>query len=154
MEGIKQHKQACLLAEHGGLSAYVEQEVVATALARSLACASWLIAMFTAFSAGLDWYVVLVAVLVTTGALWLLDVYVSYVGVVYKMRRLKVRAWLDEWPQASDELVAGWTTPANPFDGLSRSDKMSALKDALTSPAVFVVYAVLEVGTVVLLVVA
>jgi hypothetical protein len=151
VEDLRVYKKECLLAEHAVLSGYVDQELVATSLLRGFAAAAWLIAVPTALAAGAAKLVVLLAVGAFMLALWLSDVWVSYVGVVYKMRRLKVRTWIDELPHTSDQTVEGWKTPVNPFDGLTRGEKTQALRDALASPAVLLVYLLLEVTTWVLL---
>lgn len=150
MEDIKQYKQDCLLDEHRTLSAFVEQEVIATVLCRVLAAAAWIIGMLTAASNGLG--LLSMAIIVFPGllALWLVDVYFSYVGVIYKVRRLHVRQMLAELPKATNETVTGWATPINPFDGAA---KTAALRDALTSPWVLAPYAILELATLAYLVV-
>ncbi len=144
MNDIRQLKQACLLAEHDALSRYVEQELVAVALLRGLAAVAWAIVVSGGASHGLSQAAAALAPLV---ALWLADVYISYVGVIYKVRRLKVRQWIQELPGASEKTLADWRTPANPFDCLGRVEKIAALRDALTSPAVVLVYAVLGSAT-------
>jgi len=152
VENLRDYKKDCLLAEHATLSTYVEQELVATTLLRGFAAAAWLIAVPSALAVGASKLVVLLAVVIALLALWLSDVWVSYVGVVYKMRRLKVRTWLDELPNTSDHTIETWKSPINPFDGLTRADKTQALRDALFSPAVLLVYVLLEATTFVLLV--
>ena len=147
MNDIRQLKQACLLAEHDALSRYVEQELVAVALLRGLAAVAWSIAMSSGASHGSSQAV---AALAPLAALWLADVFFTYVGVIYKARRLKVRQWIEELPSASEKTLAAWCTPANPFDGLTRAEKIAALRDALTSPAVVLVYAVLASATAVI----
>jgi hypothetical protein len=146
VQDIKQYKKDCLLDEHRSLSAYVEQEVVATALCRTLAAAAWIIGMLGV--AGTQAGPLSIALVVFPGliALWVVDVYFSYVGVVYKVRRLGVRQMIADLPTASDETVSGWATPINPFDG---ADKKSALRDAALSPWVLLPYAVLEFATLV-----
>jgi hypothetical protein len=84
---------------------------------------------------------------------WVADLYFSYVGVIYKVRRLKVREMLAALPDASAQSAGGYATPINPFDGTTRADKMQALRDAALSPAVFVPYVILEAATLLVLVV-
>jgi hypothetical protein len=153
MDDIKQFKQACLLEEHAGLSGFVEQEMVATALTRALAVAAWLVGTAVAVAGEAGTLAIVVIVFPAIFSFWVTDVWFSYVGVVYKMRRLEVRRLLAEMPAAAPQAVAEYTTPTNPFDGVVREDKMQALRDALLSPAVFLPYVVLELATVLLLLV-
>ena len=67
----------------------------------------------------------------------------AYYGDVYKRRRLQVRLWLDALPNATDADLGGWKTPANPFDGLSRNEKIAALTGTIGSPAVSGIYVAL-----------
>ena len=150
MEDIKKYKQDCLLDEHRTLSAFVEQEVIATVMCRALAAAAWIIAMMAGAGNGLSPLVIAIIIFPGLLSLWIVDVYFSYVGVIYKVRRLKVRQMLAELPTASSDTVAGWATPINPFDGAAKG---GALRDALTSPWVLVSYAVLEVATLLYLVI-
>jgi len=150
VEDVKKYKQDCLFDEHRTLSAFVEQEVIATVLCRALAAAAWIIGMMTAAGNGVAPLAIAAIVFPGLLALWLVDVYFSYVGVVYKVRRLKVRRLLSEFPKASVDTVAGWATPINPFDGAAKG---SALRDALLSPWVLAPYAVLELATVVYVIV-
>ena len=83
-------------------------------------------------------------------ALWSVDVLYAYYGDIYKRRRLTVRGWIDALPNASESELATWKTPANPFDGLSRGDKIGAMRGTITSPAVSGVYVVLLLATVAL----
>jgi hypothetical protein len=145
VEDVKKYKQECLFDEHRTLSAFVEQEVIATVLCRALAAAAWIVGMMTAAGNGLAPLAIAVIVFPGLLALWLVDVYFSYVGVIYKVRRLKVRQMLAELPAASDATVAGWATPINPFDGAAKG---SALRDALLSPWILAPYAVLELATI------
>jgi len=144
VEDIKEYKQDCLLDEHRTLSAFVEQEVVATVLCRAFAAAAWMIGMLVAAGNGLGPLAIAMIVFPGLLALWLVDVYFSYVGVVYKVRRLKVRQMLAELPHASHETARGWATPINPFDGAAKG---SALRDALMSPWILAPYAILESAT-------
>ena len=150
MEDIKEYKQACLLEEHSTLSGFVEQEVIATVMCRALAAAAWVIAMMVGAGNGLGPLAIAMIVFPGLLSLWIVDVYFSYVGVIYKVRRLKVRQMLADLPTASADTVAGWATPINPFDGAA---KAGALRDALTSPWVLVSYAVLELATLAYLVI-
>lgn len=144
MNDTTARKYECLLHEHDVLSRYVEQEVVATALARTTAAAAWVIGMAVAAAADLSaWQIVLLA-FPALGAAWFVDVYFSYVGVVYKVRRFEVRRMLAEVFAADEPDVAGWRTPVNPFDD---ADKKSAFIDALKSPWVLLPYLVLEAAT-------
>lgn len=147
MNDIRQFKQACLLAEHDSLSRYVEMELVAVALLRGLAAVAWATLVAAGFGREASEAAAGCLALVALVTLWLADVYVSYVGVIYKVRRLKIRQWLDGFPAASDKALNEVRTPANPFDGLARSEKIGALRDALTSPAVFLVYGLLGLAT-------
>jgi hypothetical protein len=80
-------------------------------------------------------------------ALWAVDVLYAYYGDVYKRRRLQVRTWIDALPRATETELASWKTPANPFDGLARSEKISALAGTIASPAVSGIYVLLLVVT-------
>jgi hypothetical protein len=146
---IKEYKLKCLFHEHDVLSRFVEQEVVATAMARTIAAGAWIVGMALAMSAELSAVVVLLIAFPGIWAAWFVDVYFSYVGVIYKVRRLEVRGKLAALPDASDEEVSGWATPVNPFDA---GDKKSALSDALKSPWVAGPYFLLEVATIALLI--
>lgn len=149
MEDIKEYKQDCLFDEHRTLSAFVEQEVIATVLCRAFAAAAWIVAMMSAASNGVSPLAIAVVIFPGLLALWLVDVYFSYVGVVYKVRRLKVRQMLADFPAASADTVAAWATPINPFDGAAKG---SALRDAVMSPWVLAPYALLELATIVFIV--
>lgn len=133
---LREYKRECLLDEHRSLSSFVEKEIVMTTAVKVVAVSAWLAA-----SGGRS----LAAVLVATVALWSVDVLYAYYGDVYKRRRLQVRAWLEALPAAAEADLGSWKTPANPFDGLSRSEKISALAGTLGSPAVSGVYAALIV---------
>lgn len=145
VEDIKEFKQDCLFDEHGTLSAFVEQEVVATALCRALAAAAWIVGMLGIAGEGVGPLSIALVVFPGLIALWVVDVYFSYVGVVYKVRRLAVRRMIADLPTESSDEVASWATPVNPFDG---ADKKGALRDALLSPWVLLPYAVLEFATI------
>src|SRR6185436_9055660 len=106
---------------------FVEKEIVMTTVTKLVTIASWLLASGTR---------PLVPVVVAVLALWSVDVLYAYYGDVYKRRRLQVRAWLDALPKATENEIGPWKTPANPFDGLSRSEKISALTGTVASPAV------------------
>ena len=149
MDDLKSFKRECLFHEHDILSRFVEQEVIATALARTIAAGAWVVGMALAMSAELTAVEVLLIAFPGLWAAWIVDVYFSYVGVIYKVRRLGVRSMLDALPTASDQEVAAWATPINPFDG---GNKKSALADALKSPWVVAPYLLLEISTIALLV--
>jgi hypothetical protein len=149
MNDLRSFKRECLFHEHDVLSRFVEQEVIATALARTIATGAWMVAMALAMSAELSAVEVLLIAFPGLWAAWMVDVYFSYIGVIYKVRRLGVRQMLAELPQASDEQVSAWATPINPFDG---GNKKAALLDSLKSPWVAAPYLILEVATVALLV--
>jgi hypothetical protein len=138
---LQQYKRECLLDEHRALSSFVEKEIVMTTVVKLVAVAVWL------FGIGAR---PLPAVVVATIVLWSVDVLYAYYGDVYKRRRLNVRAWLDALPAATESDLGSWKTPANPFDGLSRSEKISALTGTVGSPAVSGVYVALVVLAIVL----
>jgi hypothetical protein len=131
---LREYKRECLLDEHRSLSSFVEKEIVMTTATKLVAVVAWLGAAGTR---------ALPAVAVAVIALWSIDVLYAYYGDVYKRRRLQVRAWLDALPTASEPDLASWKTPANPFDGLSRSEKIAAMTGTVGSPAVSAVYAAL-----------
>lgn len=138
---LREYKRECLLDEHRSLSSFVEKEIVMTTVTKLVAVCAWLGASGTRS---------LPAVAVAVLAFWLVDVLYAYYGDVYKRRRFQVRAWLEALPNASDADLAGWKTPANPFDGLSRGEKISALTGTLASPAVSAIYVALLLMSVVL----
>ena len=138
---LRDYKRECLLDEHRSLSSFVEKEIVMTTLAKLVAVTAWLAASGTR---------ALPAVVVAVLALWSVDVLYAYYGDVYKRRRLQVRAWLDALPGATESDLGSWKTPANPFDGLSRNEKVAALTGTIGSPAVSGVYVVLVLFAVVL----
>ncbi len=140
-EWLREYKRECLLDEHRSLSSFVEKEIVMTTVTKLMAVTLWLVATGNRS---------LVAVEVAVLALWSIDVLYAYYGDVYKRRRLQVRAWLESLPRSPEADVAAWKTPANPFDGLSRSEKISALTGTIASPAVSGVYAALAVMAAVL----
>lgn len=150
MDEIKSYKRDCLIHEHDTLSRFVEREVVATTLARVGGAVAWVVGMALMLSADLSAVEVALVVFPGLAAVWIVDVYFSYLGVIYKVRRLDVRKKLAELPAAAADAVAGWATPVNPFDG---GDKKGALLDAVKSPWVNAPYLLLEVATIVLLVV-
>jgi hypothetical protein len=127
--------------EHRSLSSFVEKEIVMTTLIKVVTVVAWLMAFGTR---------PLLAIEVGVIALWSVDVLYAYYGDVYKRRRLQLRAWLGSLPGATGSELAGWKTPANPFDGLSRSEKVSALTGTIASPAVSGVYVALAALTLVL----
>jgi hypothetical protein len=138
---LREFKKECLLDEHRSLSSFVEKEIVMTTVAKLVAVATWLVA-----AAGQPVAFALVGVL----ALWSVDVLYAYYGDIYKRRRLTVRAWLEALPGATETELASWKSPANPFDGLSRGEKIGAMRGTITSPAVSGVYVLLLLATVVL----
>lgn len=134
VDWLREYKRECLLDEHRCLSSFVEKEIVMTTVTKLLAVAAWLAGSGSR---------ALPAVAVAAIALWSVDVLYAYYGDIYKRRRLQVRAWLEALPGASETELASWKTPANPFDGLSRAEKISAMTGTLGSPAVSGVYLVL-----------
>jgi hypothetical protein len=135
---LREFKKECLLDEHRSLSSFVEKEIVMTTVTKLVAVGTWLLV-----SGGRPISVLAVAVL----ALWSVDVLYAYYGDIYKRRRLAVRTWLDALPGATETELASWKSPANPFDGLSRGDKIGAMRGTITSPAVSGVYVALLVAT-------
>jgi hypothetical protein len=133
---LREYKRECLLDEHRSLSSFVEKEIVMTTVTKLLAVAAWLGGSGTR---------ALPAVVVAVIALWSVDVLYAYYGDIYKRRRLQVRAWLEALPRAAESDLASWKTPANPFDGLSRNEKIAAMTGTIGSPAVSGVYLVLLV---------
>ncbi len=150
MDELRDYKRECLLDEHQTLSSFVEKEIVSTAAVRSCCVAAWLIGLGLLLAADAAPIVPPLALLVAVAGFWLIDFFYSYVGVIYKMRRLRVREWLHLLPDAAEEEIRQWVTPANPFDGLGRSGKLTALRDTLVSPVIFSVYATLALATVVI----
>ena len=138
---LREFKKECLLDEHRSLSSFVEKEIVMTTVIKVVTVATWLLA-----AGGRPMAVALVAIL----ALWSVDVLYAYYGDIYKRRRLTIRAWLDALPGATETELASWKSPANPFDGLSRGDKIGAMRGTITSPAVSGVYVALLVASVLL----
>lgn len=138
---LREYKRECLLDEHRSLSSFVEKEIVMTTVTKLLAVAAFLGGSGTR---------ALPAVVVAVIALWSVDVLYAYYGDIYKRRRLRVRAWLEALPGAAESDLASWKTPANPFDGLSRNEKIAAMTGTLGSPAVSGVYLVLLVVAVAL----
>jgi hypothetical protein len=134
---LREFKKECLLDEHRSLSSFVEKEIVMTTVIKVVTVATWLVA------GGRPLPAVVVAIL----ALWSADVLYAYYGDIYKRRRLTIRAWLEALPGATETELASWKSPANPFDGLSRGDKVGAMRGTLTSPAVSAVYVVLLLAT-------
>lgn len=147
---IKDLKRECLLTEHENISRVVETELLATTIVRALTLASWLIAMTIAVAHDLSVLAILILVVPTALGLWVVDVYFSYVGVIYKMRRKQLREWIDALPGADLSTLAGWKSPVNPFDVIVGDQKRQALRDALVSPAVWLPYAFIDLGTLLL----
>ena len=135
---MREFKKECLLDEHRSLSSFVEKEIVMTTVVKLVAVATWLVA-----AGGRPVAATLAGVL----ALWTVDVLYAYYGDIYKRRRLTVRGWLDALPGATETELASWKSPANPFDGLSRGDKIGAMRGTITSPAVSGVYVLLLAAT-------
>lgn len=135
---LREFKKECLLDEHRSLSSFVEKEIVMTTVTKLVAVGTWLVA-----SGGRPVVAVAVAVL----ALWSVDVLYAYYGDIYKRRRLTIRARLEALPGATETELASWKSPANPFDGLSRGDKIGAMRGTITSPAVSGVYVALLLAT-------
>ena len=133
---LREYKRECLLDEHRSLSSFVEKEIVMTTLTKLVAIVVWL------WASGVR---ALPAIAIAIVALWSVDVLYAYYGDVYKRRRLQLRLWLAALPAASEADLSSWRTPANPFDGLSRNEKISALTGTIASPAVSGVYVVLLV---------
>lgn len=142
LKELRDYKKECLLDEHRALSSFVEKEIVMTTVAKLLCIATWLLAV-VASGVSARWAAVVPAIAIAVLSFWSVDALYAYYGVIYKMRRLRVREWLEALPRASGAELASWKTPANPFDGLSRNDKMGAMTSTLSSPAVSGVYAVL-----------
>lgn len=138
---LREYKRECLLDEHRSLSSFVEKEIVMTTVTKLVAIVVWLGASGTR---------VLPAATVAVLALWSVDVLYAYYGDIYKRRRLQVRTWLEALPAASETDLASWKTPANPFDGLARNEKIAAMTGTIGSPAVSGVYMVLLVVAVAL----
>ena len=138
---LREYKRECLLDEHRALSSFVEKEIVMTTLTKLVAIVAWLAASGSR---------AVPAVAVSVIALWSVDVLYAYYGDVYKRRRLQVRSWLAALPGATETELAAWKTPANPFDGLSRSEKIAALTGTIGSPAVSGMYVALLVAAVTL----
>lgn len=144
MDQLREYKKECLLDEHRSLSSFVEKEIVVTTITKLVCITTWLAGVATAGASGSK-ASVLPAVAIAVLAFWSVDVLYAYYGDIYKRRRLRVRAWLESLPGATEAELSSWKTPANPFDGLSRNDKMGAMTGTLTSPAVTGVYAALLV---------
>ena len=149
---LRDFKRECILAEHENLSRVVETELLATALVRGLALSSWLIAAVVISAYELSIITILMTIGPAALGLWLVDVYFSYVGVVYKMRRKQLREWIDGLPGADEATLKSWKAPVNPFDVLVGGQKKKALRDALVSPAVWLPYAFIDLGTLLLIV--
>ena len=140
-EWLRGYKHDCLMDEHRALSSFVEKEIVMTTVTKLVTVFVWITSIGAKPA-----YAIIAAVIV----LWSVDVLYAYYGDVYKRRRLQVRAWIDSLPKATEMEISNWRTPANPFDGLSRSEKISALTGTIASPAVSGVYIALAALTVVL----
>ncbi|MBI5505465.1 MAG: hypothetical protein HY899_11735 [Deltaproteobacteria bacterium] len=143
-ETSRDYKKECLLDEHRSLSSFVEKEIVMTTVAKLVCITAWLLGVIAAGVTS-QRAAVLPAVAIAVVSFWSVDALYAYYGVIYKMRRLRVREWLALLPTAATGDLAAWRTPANPFDGLSRQDKVGAMTSTLASPAVSGVYALLLV---------
>ncbi|HYC56371.1 MAG TPA: hypothetical protein VEL28_15670 [Candidatus Binatia bacterium] len=136
---LRDYKKECLLDEHRSLSTFVEKEIVMTTVAKLVCIVAWLVGVLVAARSG-DGGDVLPPVAIAVVAFWSVDVLYAYYGLIYKMRRLRVREWLELLPRANDTELVSCRTPANPFDGLSRDEKIGALTSTLASPAVSGLY--------------
>lgn len=129
-------KRDALFDEHRTLSSFVEREIVATATLRAWAATAWAAAVIALGSTGASLTTFFFVTATLLGVFWLVDFFFSYYGVVYKMRRLQVREWIDQLPTADDESFDAWKSPENPFMALSGAEKKRAMRDTLVSPAV------------------
>lgn len=143
-DALRDYRKECLLDEHRSLSSFVEKEIVTTTLTKLLCITCWMGGLVASSVSG-NGTAILPVVAISVLAFWAVDVLFAYYGVIYKMRRLRVREWLAALPSASAADLSAWKSPANPFDGLSRQDKIGAVSSTLSSPAVTGVYAVLLV---------
>ncbi len=147
-EALREHKRLCLFDEHQSLSSFVEREISFTAATRNCCIAVWTLLLAATMLSGVEPSgLPCLMLLVVIAAFYLVDFFYSYFGVIYKMRRLQVRQWINQLPDADLMELQSWSTPANPFDGLTRSDKLRALRDTAKSPVVLAVYGLLAVAT-------
>lgn len=151
-DGFREFKIEALFDEHQSLSSFVEKEIIVTSVLKGWAATAWALTFVALIAAGAGTLTKVLVVFPMLISFWLVDLFFSYYGVIYKMRRLRVREWIDQAPTACTEEMSGWKTPANPFDGLSRSDKIQALRDTATSPAAQGVYVILDLATIALLI--
>ncbi len=150
-EGFRDFKIEALFDEHQSLSSFVEKEIVVTSILRGWAACSWALVFAALLAVGSSVATTALVIFPMLASFWLVDLFFSYYGVVYKMRRLRVRDWIDHALTAATEDMKAWKTPANPFDALARADKIQALRDTVTSPAVQGVYVILDLATLALL---
>jgi hypothetical protein len=150
-DGFRDYKIEALFDEHQSLSSFVEKEIVVTSILRGWVAFAWAVTFAALFAAGTSTVTNALVIFPLTMSFWLVDIFFSYYGVVYKMRRLRIRDWIDHVHSASADEMKTWKTPANPFDALGRTEKVQALRDTLTSPAVQGVYVILDVATLALL---
>jgi len=150
MQALRSFKIETLLDEHRTLSSFVEREVVTTSLLRCWCVSAWALSVIALLATHTSTLIAFIVIKALVASFWIVDFFLSYYGVIYKMRRLKVRAWINQAADAPEEELETWITPANPFDGLGRSDKIGAVRATLTSPAVQGVYVVIIVATLIL----
>ncbi|HYB98365.1 MAG TPA: hypothetical protein VEC57_04450 [Candidatus Limnocylindrales bacterium] len=136
---LRDFKRECLLDEHRSLSSFVEKEIVMTTVTKMVTILAWLLGVMVAARSD-DSAALLPPVAIAVLAFWSVDALYAYYGVIYKMRRLRVREWLELLPRANETELAACRTPANPFDGLSRDEKLGALTSTVASPAVSGLY--------------
>ncbi len=149
---VKQFKRECILAEHENLSRVVEKELLATAVLRAAALAAYMVAAAVAIAQDFSVMAILITIVPASLGLWLADVWLSYVGVIYKMRRKQLRGWIAGMPAADDATIESWKSPVNPFDVIVGPEKKQALRDAIVSPAGFLPYALIDAGTLLLII--
>lgn len=133
--------------EHRTLSSFVEQEIVSTSRLRAWAATAWAgaaIALAWTDASAITSALVTIPLL---GVFWLIDFFYSYYGVVYKMRRLQIREYIDRLPDSDASEFDTWKTPENPFTALTGAEKKKAVRDTIVSPAVQGAYALLGGAT-------
>ncbi|MFT4571745.1 MAG: hypothetical protein ACI8TX_001766 [Hyphomicrobiaceae bacterium] len=144
-------KRDALFDEHRTISSFVEREVAATAVLRAWCATAWAAAVIALGTTGASVLTFFVVTLTVVAVFWLVDFFFSFYGVVYKMRRLQVRDWIDRLPIADIEEIDRWKSPENPFLAITRAQKKRAMRDTITSPAVQGAYALLVAATLILL---
>jgi hypothetical protein len=147
-------KRDALLDEHRTLSSFVEREVASTAVLRAWAATAWAAAVIALGATDAQPTTLLLVVGGLVAVFWVIDFFFSFYGVVYKMRRLQVRDWIDRLPAAGAEEFDGWKSPENPFLALAPGEKARARRDTLVSPAVQGPYLLLVLATLALFVVS